>query len=131
MIRETENAVRAARTQAGIGRKALAEKLDVSEGTIRDWERGRNGICKRRIPFVAETLGLDMGKLFEMNRAVVSRRYRLGVTDSPEAMARSRRKLCGNCLHWTKNPKRDNGYLYGHCALLETSTERCEWCRME
>lgn len=55
--------LRKARKAAGLSQAALAKKLKVSTGTVGGWETGEHAIRHKRLPKVAEALGVTVAEL--------------------------------------------------------------------
>lgn len=52
------------RDKVGSTQAELAEAVDVSPQTVRDWERGRKFPHMRKLPAIAAALGIEVGSLF-------------------------------------------------------------------
>ena len=52
------------RKEAGLSQAALAEKCGVDKTAVLHWEKGRSSPTGRRLPIVADALGVSIDDLF-------------------------------------------------------------------
>lgn len=59
------NAIKEMRKAAGLSQEAVAEKLNVTQGAISQWETGQASPMMDKLPELARILGCDVSELFE------------------------------------------------------------------
>lgn len=59
--------LKALRISRGLTQEQLAERLDVSKDTVRNYERGRYGPEFNRLPFIAAALTVTICELFRFD----------------------------------------------------------------